>query len=321
MTATADIDGLLEAAARLRTVPPDVAVYDTGAASVRTSLQIPAAQLGALARSGFPHRAGRDGEPLFDHTDLTNLALRSRLGTTVPELARRFLMRFAAGRSATWFDERTWRIAVSPPKGEQADWWVRPIDGAAPGITLHSATARPMSAVVTVAGRCDRVADPAVLALYEEILAALRGGEVAYQAVPERLRGQHARAWREGTADCVVVSRLLAARIAAAGGRARARRGYLLGLLGSDHAWAEVFEDGRWKCIDPVFELLASETPGTSEFQAACRGSRFNRLVPCATDDASPLVELAGRPAPPWALASVSCTPAARPPVDSREET
>ena len=51
-------------------------------------------------------------------------------------------------------------------------------------------------------------------------------------------------------ADCVVVTRLLAARLRDAGFQARARRGYLLGLVGSDHSWCEDFEDGRWKSLD-----------------------------------------------------------------------
>jgi hypothetical protein len=324
MIAPATTVDLVTAAAGMRTVPPDVAAYETGAELARSTLRMPAAQLEALARAGFPCRRAPDGEPLFDYTDLTNVALRSGMGTTVPELARRFLLRFVFGAPSTWVDERTWRITVSPPRDvaqprdATRSWSLRPIDGDAPGVTVHAITSHPTSAVVTIVGADDRVTDPELIALYEDILGALTSGRVSYQSVPETLRQQHERAWREGTADCVVVSRLLASRLAAIGRRARARRGYLLGLLGSDHAWAEVHDEGRWKCLDPVFELLASTAPNTADFQAACRGSRFNRLIPCATEDASPLVEIAGRPAPPWAMAGVSSTPAARPTVDQQ---
>lgn len=315
MTATAEAQALAAAVAGLRTVPPEYAVYDAGAAVAGTFLRLPPQVLPALAAAGLPHRDGGDGEPRFDFTDLTNLALRCGLGTTVPELARRFLLRFVIGAPETWYDERTWRITVAPPKGGETGWQLLPLDADAPGIDVHESETveGTTTSIVTVVGRPDTVTDPAVIGPYEAILAALVSGDVAYQAVPEPLRDRYAEAWRYGIADCVVVSRLLASRIAATGSRARARRGYLLGLLGSDHAWAEVYADGRWQCLDPVFELLAATTPDTDEFRHACRGSRFNRLVPCATDTAAPLVSLPGRVTPAWALAGVSSTPATRP--------
>jgi hypothetical protein len=309
-------EALFGAVAGLRTVPTDFAVYDADAQLATRHLSMDHTALAALVRAGLPHRQGPDGAPLFDFTDLTNVALRSGSGTTVPELARRFLLRFLSGEPRSWYEERTWQIGVWPPKGSAADdWRLLPLDEDAPGITVHSSirTSGAISAVVTIAGDDDAVADPEVLALYEDVYDALVAGDVDYQSVPETLRHDHERAWAEGVADCVVISRVLAGRIGAAGRRARARRGYLLGLLGSDHAWTEVHEDGRWKCLDPVFELLARPTPGTERFRAACRGGRFNRLVPCATEHADPLITLAGRPAPAWALAGVSSRPADRP--------
>ncbi|HEV2343028.1 MAG TPA: hypothetical protein VGS97_02940 [Actinocrinis sp.] len=316
MKALVEPDVLVGAAAGLRTVPPDFAVYEADAQLATRHLSMDHAALAALAQAGLPHRTDPHGAPLFDFTDLTNVALRSGSGTTVPELARRFLLRFMSGEPRSWYEERTWQISVWPPKGSAADdWRLLPLDGDAPGITVHSSTrtSGAISAVVTIAGAEDAVTDPEVLALYEDVYDALVSGDVAYQSVPEALRHEHERAWAEGVADCVVISRVLAGRIVATGRRARARRGYLLGLLGSDHAWTEVHEDGRWKCLDPVFELLARATPGTERFRAACRGGRFNRLVPCDTERADPLITLAGRPAPAWALAGVSSRPAEHP--------
>jgi hypothetical protein len=315
MTATAETQKLVAAMPGLRTVPPRYAVYDAGTAVTETFLRMPPQALTALAAAGLPHRDGGDGAPLFDFTDLTNLALRSGLGTTVPELARRFLLRFVTGAPETWYDERTWRITVAPPKGGDTGWQLLPVDADAPGIEVHESSTvnGTTTSIVTVTGRADAVTDPAVIEPYEEILAALVSGDVVYQTVSEPLRDRYADAWRYRMADCVVVSRLLAARVQAAGPRARARRGYLLGLLGSDHAWTEVYADGRWQCLDPVFELLAAAAPDTGEFQHACRGSRFNRLVPCATETAAPLVSRPDRPTPGWALADVSSTLVARP--------
>jgi hypothetical protein len=298
---------LVAAAAGLRTVPPDIAEYDVDARGAARHLSMDGAALAALARAGLPHRVGPDGEPLFDFTDLTNVALRSGSGESVPE-------------PDSWYQERTWRINIWPPKGADAeaeaqDWRLLPLDGDAPGITVHSSTrtSEATSALATISGYDDTVTDPDVLALYEDVYGSLVSSEVDYQSVPETLRHDHERAWALGIADCVVISRVLSGRIAATGRRSRARRGYLLGLLGSDHAWTEVHEDGRWKCLDPVFELLARGAVGTARFRAACRGGRFNRLVPCATESAEPLITLAGRPAPAWALAGVSSRPAERP--------
>lgn len=306
-------DRLVIAAGGLRSVPGDCASYDIDAATAQKFLRFSAELLDRFAVAGVPHRHG-----LFDYTDLTNIALASGLGTTVPELARRFLMRFVMGDPSSWLDTQTWNITVTPPQpipGRRpwSSWQLLPIDAAAPGITVHGEprlTESGLSVTVTISGSGDQVTDRLSLELYEETLNSLVSGEVLYQTVPESLRQDHQRAWGEGTADCVVVSRYLAERLNKEGRTARARRGYLLGLLGSDHAWTEVFEEGRWKCLDPVFELLAASTAAdTGEFQQACRGARFNRLVPCTTDTASPLVEIDGRPAPAWALASVSVQP------------
>jgi hypothetical protein len=197
----------------------------------------------------------------------------------------------------------------------------------ADGVTAVPATAalapsstglldRGYQVAVRLTGQRQSIAHPGVLAVWAEVVGALASGEVTYQTVPESLRAVHEQAWRLGMADCIVVSRLMAERIRALGLPARARRGYLLGLVGSDHAWCEVHEDGQWKQLDAVFAFAAMD--GGQErnigmdapaFAAACCGSRFNRLLPCVGDDAAPLVYFGARPAPPWALAGVSARP------------
>jgi transglutaminase-like putative cysteine protease len=108
----------------------------------------------------------------------------------------------------------------------------------------------------------------------------------------------------------VVASRRITAQLRAAGLTARTRRGYILGLVGGDHTWCEVEEDGRWKVLDPVFSHLVGRAGGSDAFREACRGSRFNRLLPCAVDEAAPLIVRAdGEPVPLWALAGVSARP------------
>jgi Transglutaminase-like superfamily len=189
-------------------------------------------------------------------------------------------------------------------------------EAAAAGLAPPQGTdplARGYQAVVRLTGTPHTVADRRVRAIWTEVVAALTAGRVVYQAVPESLRAMPWEAWQLGMADCIVVSRLLASRIRAAGLPARARRGYLLGLVGSDHAWCEIYEAGRWRQLDAVFAFAAAGggrdrnlTVDAPAFAEACFGSRFNRLLPCVADDAAPLVYFGERPAPPWALAGVS---------------
>lgn len=307
---------LLSAARALRPVPAPFAAYCTAPEVAWRYLKFDEALLAEFARAGVPHQTDSAGRPLFDYTDLLNIGAESRSGVTVPELAQRFLVQFLLAGPAEWFGERTWEVRVRPPDGSaqsgSGEWELRPVDREAPGVTwrgdLPAQRGGSSGFRVTLTGRFDAVADPGALRAYAETLDDLAGGDVRYLTVPEVLRDDPARAWAEGMADCVVVSRRLARKLVALGHRARARRGYLLGVLGSDHAWTELWEDGRWKCLDAVFELLALRREAGDEIRKACRGSRFNRLLPCATHDAEPLVCRDGGRVPAWALASVSAT-------------
>jgi hypothetical protein len=172
---------------------------------------------------------------------------------------------------------------------------------------------------VRLTGAPGGVRDPLIRALFDETVADLTSGRVVYQSVPEPLRARPETAWRLGMADCVVAARVLAGRARGLGLPARARRGYLLGLVGSDHAWCEVYEDGVWRPLDAVFAFvaaggggrdLAAKAPG---FAGACCGGRFNRLLPCVADNAAPLVYVGDEAPPPWSLAGVSAQPWGRP--------
>ena len=170
-------------------------------------------------------------------------------------------------------------------------------------------------AAVRITGAAHVVADPAVRPIWDGVVGPLVTGEVGFQAVAEPLRRDHHRAWALGTADCIVASKVLADRLNEAGLSARVRRGYQLGLYGSDHAWCELFEDGEYKPLDPMFSYLghvgapALGLPPSPAFAEAAYGGRFNRLLPFVGQDAEPLIYLDGRPAPYWALAGVGAKP------------
>jgi hypothetical protein len=330
---TAPPAGLTAALGRFVLVPGEHASYETDAAGAARSLRLDRDEVTALAGAGLPHVLDPARGPLFDYVDLINAAMFSGTGESVPELALRFLLRFAASPRETWFEPRDWLIGVrlpEPPTSRRGRPVVHvsvpdlSVDGvaavpAATGLAPPppgSRLSRGYQAVVRLTGKEQAIADRGVLALWSDVVGALVAGRVTYQTVPETLRSAHQQAWRLGMADCIVVSRLLAEGVRRLGLPARARRGYLLGLVGSDHAWCEVYEGGHWKQLDAVFAFatggggrdrgLGMDVPA---FAAACCGSRFNRLLPCVAADAAPLIYFNDSPAPPWALAGVSARP------------
>ena len=331
----AGLAGLAGAIGRFVLTPAEHARYDTDAASAARWLQLAEPEITALADAGLPHLTDSRHGPLFDYTDLVNTAMFCGSGQSVPELALRFLLRFAVSPAETWYEPRKWLVGMRLPEvpGPERD---RPLirvrvpdlsaDGVAEvpeaeqdGFIPPAGTepiARGYQLVVQLSGAPGTLADRRVRAVWNEVVGALASGEVIYQTVPESLRMAHQQAWQLGMADCIVVSRLLAERIRKLGLPARARRGYLLGLVGSDHAWCEVHEGGRWQPLDAVFAFAAAggapdrnlrvDAPAFAE---ACYGGRFNRLLPCTADDAAPLVYFGERPAPGWALAGISARP------------
>ncbi len=294
--------------------PPDLAVYDTTLADAATVLRT---DEGGVAVLGL-----RQVDGLLDHTDVANAALHAGSGTTVPELARRLLMRFAAAEPDTWFAPLDWTVAVHRvPTGETFQVAVPDLD--AEGVELlddpaaylprpvvaEGHQADPYEVRVRLTGERYEVTDRRIRAAFDDVLAAFDSGAVHYQAIAEPLRTDHRRSWELGVADCVVAGRFLADRLRAEGFRARARRGFLLGLVGNDHGWCEVHLDGRWRALDPVFAYLGAEhgRDGGAEFRAASCGSRFNRLLPCAVAEPDALfLRPDGAPAPAWAFGAVS---------------
>ncbi|MFE2105215.1 hypothetical protein ACFXAF_04995 [Kitasatospora sp. NPDC059463] len=331
--APAHSDTLARAVGRFRTAPGDIASYDTDVATAARALRVGEEQIGHLAQAGLPHAYDALGALRFDYDDLMNVGMFCGTGQTVPELGLRFLMRFAATGRSDWFAPRAWEVGVHPARttagapaedtGPLPNVRVRLPDHLGPGVELLDGAELPdgeladggYRVAVRLTGADRQVRDPAVREVWDEVVGTLAAREVLYQTVPERLRADHRRAWALGMADCVVASRLLADRLTARGYRARARRGYLLGLFGSDHAWCEVEEDGAYRSLDPVFafvSLLGDKARGVArspEFAEACFGGRFNRLLPCRTETAAPLVYFADAPAPYWAMAGVGARP------------
>lgn len=321
---------------RFRPVPHDLAVYDIGVDDAARALRVEPSAVLDLAEHGLPHLVDAERGHLFDYDDVMNVGRFSGTGETGPELALRFLMRFVAMPSASWYQPRGWLVTVGAAADPAASTrtatglGLRRPDYAAPGVRVlssHEPEAgyrRPTDEVLQTAayqvavrltGAAHVIGDPAARPIWDEVVGPLVAGEVGFQAVAEPLRRDHHRAWRLGIADCIVASKVLADRLNEAGLQARVRRGYQLGLYGSDHAWCELFEDGEYKPLDPLFSYFGHRgapdlgLPPSPQFAQAAYGGRFNRLLPFVSDDAEPLIYLNEQPAPYWALAGVGAKP------------
>ena len=312
-----------------KVVPTEYAEYGTPAGLAARMLRLTTDELRELADGRIPSRQGPDGELRYEFADVYNLAATAGTGTSVFELGLRFLMRFAAEQPERWIEERAWRVSIVPPAGQPLS--ARALDTGSPQVLDASGHPQEQSAAgddeyydlgpsgvsyqVRLRGRQDSIDSEAVRSEYQRVFSALVEKQVSYQTVPELMRAEPALSWDSGVADCVVASRVLANRLTSIGHRARARRGYLLGLLGSDHAWTEVFEGGRWKQLDPVAAVLATNAlrplgfQPHAAFQDACLGWSFNRFLPCRTSAAEPLILVAGRFAPQWVTCAVSASP------------
>jgi hypothetical protein len=226
---------------RFERVPAEFARYAVDLDAAATLLGLSAQQTAELAPDTLPHTVDAERGPLFDYVDVMNLALFA--GTSrdsIPELALRFLLRFAAGARPSWYEPRHWLVRVRAPRpgqeGERGDGapeqdfhLLRP-DLGAPGVEALAPDDLPIAsaakarveppgyeAVVRLTGAEGTIQEPEVRRIYDEMLDAVLSSTVIYQSVSEDLRMQHERAWGLGMADCVVISRFLAQRLRDAG--------------------------------------------------------------------------------------------------------
>jgi hypothetical protein len=275
-----------------------------------------------LVRAGLPCDDGAEG-PLFDRTDLINLALASGSGRSKPERAVQFALRWMRDDPATWVTPLSWTFSVelSDPRtsaGDGVESWshtrflpeetgglveewrsssavrITPelfeFDG--PGPVLFTGRLR-------TSGCLQTLRSPTLRAITEDFLG--RGHR--WIKLPERCQYDYEPILSSGVAPCVAASLYLEKRFREAGYEANSRGGWILGMLDLAHSWVEVVDDdGLVKPIDPVFERLSqlSDAPHP-DLGKACLGSRLNRLLPAAIPAGAPealhLVDGASRPA------------------------
>jgi transglutaminase-like putative cysteine protease len=316
MNSSGRVAQLIDALERFRCMPPQWATYHTSPESAANMLRCTPDDVVSLTEYGLTSLHTVDG-PRFDYFDVMNVGRFSGTGVTVPELNATALLRFSRRPKSTWLGPQEWTLKVRlPDAGRTEAYRVRIPDFASAGITYLGGSIQwpaddriersdGYAVNVGIDGTYDPVRNSVALGIYEDVFHQLRSGAVIYQAVSEPLRMEHQRAWQMGIADCMVTSRVLADRLQALGVQARARRGFILGLVGSEHAWCEVHEEGRWKSVDvtlaamPVGLPNGQRLPSHDEFSSYCLGGRLNRCLPCVAEDATALMyDDQGRPLP-----------------------
>lgn len=280
----------LVAVERLRRVPPPYfhATLDVTQAARR--LGCDGGLVEELVRAGLPADETPEGLR-FDPYDVMNLGLAAGLGRSLAEQAEQRCLSVAAAAPEEWLAPRTWRLRLGAPctapecPGEDPAPPAPELSGGRLESYLKSdRSPNDAVAVVITRGRRDEPHTPEVRGIHDELLSGLTSGRYQYSWLPHALRRDPETAVAHGMVDCVVASWLMRRWACEAGLEVRTRKGYLLGLVGVEHAWTEVFEEGRWLVLDPVLAFQAlHRAPGdpraAADFAAFCRGSVHNRLL------------------------------------------
>ncbi|MER7417266.1 hypothetical protein ABT346_10840 [Micromonospora peucetia] len=284
-------------------VPPEHRLDDVDRASARQVLGCDDHTLSTLVDRGL-QASGEVGEERFDSRDLFNLALYSGTGTTVPEQAfayslrwmrssteellapraSRFALRIACAAD-TCGPEPTSMLALPRPErlgGAVHDLTVEPA-GTGPahdgGDTIvRTASGLAVTATVQTRGERAELRSPELRAIAAEFAAM----DLRWVKLPAALQNDVDLVTSHGVATCDSASRYLARLCVRAGIPAVTRIGWVVGMLDLVHAWVEVEDaDGATKVIDPVFALFSARVRDTNPLLCdPTVALRTNRLIP-----------------------------------------
>ncbi len=260
-------------------------------AQTRRALRCSDEVLDLLCAHGLPSQE-HDGAQTFGQCDVMNVGLTCGEGRTVPELAQRRLLRFAAGVPREWIEPRLWTVVLSltcecgGDGGEQAWALGRPAPeiygGEIEASEIHSDDAGHLTATIELRTQGWRGAGehPVVATAMRELAEEFRLGSLRFHYLPPILRATPREAVRVGAVDCIALTITLADRLQAGGLATSTRRGYLLGGVCSEHAWVESLDPSARLAVDPMLAILSARAPtGNGEFANFCLHSVPNRLL------------------------------------------
>ncbi|MEH0971448.1 hypothetical protein V6U77_09975 [Micromonospora sp. CPCC 205546] len=313
--------GLCRGLDTLFAVPSEHRLDDVDRASARQLLGCDDRTLSILLDRGLP-AGGDPGEERFDSRDLFNLALHSGTGTTVPEQAFAYSLRWMRSATEDLLAPRASRFALRVACGAEAcgpaptsmlalprpercggavhDLTVEPAWGvAAPSGDTVVCTGSELAVTATVHTRGERaeLRSPELRAIVAEFAAM----DLRWVKLPEALRDDVDLVARHGVASCDSASRYLAQLCLRAGIPAVTRIGWVVGMLDLVHAWVEVEDaDGATKVVDPVFALFSATVRDTNPLlRDPAVALRTNRLIPTGLSTGGVVAEhrCAGEPA------------------------
>lgn len=283
----------------LRTVPAQYRKPTLSLRAAARELGCGQELLESLVGAGMPALDTSDGLR-FDYHDVMNLGLRAGAGRSTAELGeRQCIRRMASGSPASWAEERTWHLRLSAscdgagcPEPRPAVLSPAPhLLGGSIDQQTEMASGEQQLTVLTMGSR-KQPRRPTVLAIFNDMLSALRSGRYQYGWVPRELSADYPASVAHGLVNCVVAADLMRDWAVSAGLQARARKGLLLGVVSVEHSWVEVLDDDQWVVLDPVLAFLATRHPGCQpEYTDFCRGSIHHRMLAWAGDLHQPLVD------------------------------
>lgn len=282
--------------ARLYPIPAEHRVADTDHAAAAQLLNCSPEILDQLVDSGLPSTDGR-----FDSRDLYNLGLHSGAGTTGPEQAFGYTLRWLRAPTETLLTARasTFELGarcglrescvgspysvVARPLAKQYDGDVGDLELTGSMLVVESTVVSARSAVAIATtletrGRLTPLRAPALRAIMTDFLdAGLR-----WVKLPEPLQSDRDLLAQHGIATCASAGLHLADACERAGYPATTRIGWVIGMLDLVHAWVEVVDDdGEIKVLDPIFALFAAAVPDANPvLRDPSVSLRTNRLIP-----------------------------------------
>lgn len=261
-----------------------------GPAEARRILRCEEARLDRLCELGLPCR-GEGGERTFGECDVMNAGLAAGGGRSVPELARRRTLGFAAGEPGEWTAGRAWTVIATASCGcgeTRPQAWSVPeacpeLHGGA--VDLVSVAEKGEGVEIRLElrtrGRQGRPREPAVEEAMEALFAEFDAGSLRFHYLPPALRRDPASAVAAGVVDCVALTVHLAHRLRRHGLPVTTHRGHLLSTIGVEHAWLAAGELPGAVPVDPMLAVLTRGTAVANPlFHRFCVGSVSNRILP-----------------------------------------